>query len=643
MYLSFYNLAEKPFQINTEPCFLWLGETHKEALAVLKYGVMSRNGILALTGDAGTGKTTLINALLEDLDDDIVFANMVHSKIDLLGFLNLVGQAFHIPERFANLENFIFYFKQFLQRQYNNDCHVLLIVDEAHKLSLEILEQIRLLSNLEVAGKNLISIFLVGQNELNKKLLSQECRALRQRITIHYQLKPLLHSETFQYCNHRLKLAGSQSEIFKPQSFYKIHRFSNGYPRLINIICERALIAGYAKGVSKISPEIIRECARELLLPGETKIKLEPELAAMLASAYHSLSDLSLRTKTRAFYDQFKKKEKQLRVYFIDRFIAGPLFWISKHFADKFNLTGVASNKLVVKRSSSDPIQEHDKKVFLKRHGLKQGIHDFFSQVFKSGLANTTLALGSFSLALLFSLWYQGILPPNSHIKLSDSLAMQAGGTTSDEADYWVDMYGVDIDEANLSAVGSSPQQAIFEPGASSMRIEIPASGLLIQNIDQMADNKPVKPSGPQNKRDKLTPLSNIGKDDKDNPDQFKEAQPPAIQTAEARSSAQKLIVTDRQDLKKSDSVRGFSNRPTHVYSLQVGAFLFEKNAARRLDILVEKGYAANIVKFIDGRGRNWYTVRLGTYDSLEVAEKQAEDFHLREKLDSIVRPVGRF
>jgi hypothetical protein len=161
-----------------------------------------------------------------------------------------------------------------------------------------------------VDGKNLISIFLVGQNELNKKLLSGECRALRQRITIHYQLKPFLYYGTLQYCNHRLKMAGSQSELFKLQAIYEVHRFSRGYPRLINIICERAHIAGYAKGVSKISPEIIRECMQELLLPGEIKIKPEPGLAARLASAYNFLPDFSLREKTRKVYYQFKKKGK---------------------------------------------------------------------------------------------------------------------------------------------------------------------------------------------------------------------------------------------------------------------------------------------------------------------------------------------
>lgn len=642
MYLSFYGLAEKPFQINTEPGFLWLGETHKEALAVLKYGVMSRNGILALTGDAGTGKTTLINALLADLDDDIIVANMVHSKIDLLGFLNLIGQAFHIPERFDRLENFIFHFNRFLQRHYETDCHVLLIVDEAHKLSLEILEQIRLLSNIEMAGENLMSIFLVGQNELNKKLLSQECRALRQRITIHYQLKPLLSSETLQYCNHRLNLAGSQSEIFKPQAIYKIHRFSRGYPRLINIICERALVAGYAKGVSKISPEIIRECARELLLPGEIKIKLEPELAGMLASAYNSFPALSLQAKMRTFYDHFKKQSKQLRVYSVDRIFAGPRLWLSRHFADKFSLTGAA--KSVAKRSSGYLIRGNNKSIFSKRYGLNQQIHDLFSKAFKSGLANTALALGCFSLALIFSLWYQGILPSNFHLKPPVGLAMQAGRPITSETKYRIDVHGVDFDEANTLAVESSAEQAIIEPGASGVRIEIPAYGLVTQNIDQLTENKKRDLSVTQKDRPPVDKLAkNTAKDKIDHPQAMPEAKPAVIETAVSRPPAQKFSESGQRDMEKSEPSRGFANRPRGAYSLQVGAFLYEKNATRRLDMLEEKGYPANIVKFIDAKGRNWYTVRLGAYDSLKVAREQAKDFSTREKLDSIVRPVGRF
>ncbi len=643
MYLSLYRLAEKPFQISTEPGFLWLGETHKEALAVLKYGVMSRNGILVLTGDVGTGKTTLINALLEDLDDDIVVANMVHSKIDLLGFLNLIGQAFHIPERFDRLESFIFHFNQFLLRQHNNNCHVLLIVDEAHKLSHKILEQIRLLSNIEMAGKNLISIFLVGQNELNKKLLSRKCRALRQRITIHYQLKQLLFSETLQYCNHRLKLAGSRTEIFDRQAIHKIHRFSRGYPRLINIICERALVAGYAKEVSKISPEVITECARELVLPGELKIKLEPDLTRMLASAYHSISNLSLQTKTRKIFYQLKRQTKQLWGYFIGRFTVGPLFRLSKHAAEKFSLAGAAIKRPAVKTSSGDPIPGNVKNAFFKRYDLKQSIHDFLSKVFNSGIANASLAVGSVSLALVFSLWYQGIIGFDARRTLSDSLTTQPGAATPGEANYRADMYGDDFVEADVSAVESSAKQAIIEPGAPDKRIEIPSSGFLTQNIDQLADNKTAEPSVSAENRPKVNKTVNTGKNEKDNPEAIPEKELPVIETAESRPPVQKLSDSGQRDKEKSKSLRGFSGRPGGTYSLQVGAFLYEINATRRLDILEEKGYPANIVKFIDAKGRNWYTVRLGAYNSLRVAEKQAKDFSTREKLDSIVRPVGRF
>ena len=188
MYLSYYNLVEKPFEINTDPKFLWLGEKHKEALATLKYGVLSRKGFLLLTGDVGTGKTTLINALLESLDDDTVVANVTDPKLNLIGFINLISRLFNINRRFEYKENFVLYFSQFLRKSVLSNKNYLLINDEAHTLSKELLEQIRLLSNIELPQKKLINIFLVGQTELDRILMSRECRALRQRIALNYQI-----------------------------------------------------------------------------------------------------------------------------------------------------------------------------------------------------------------------------------------------------------------------------------------------------------------------------------------------------------------------------------------------------------------------------------------------------------------------
>jgi general secretion pathway protein A len=269
MYLSYYNLAEKPFQISTDPKFLWLGEKHKEALATLKYGVLDKKGFLLLTGDVGTGKTTLINALIKSLGEDTIVAAVTDPKLELLDFLNYIATSFDIKEEISNKADFLIYFSHFLHKAYVDKKTVILIVDEAHKMSKELLEQTRLLSNLELPSSKLLNIFLIGQNELNDILLSHDYRALRQRVTITYQINPLSKSETEEYIKHRLRIAGTDKEVFNKKAIHEIYRFSRGYPRLINIFCDHALLTGYVKELKKITPAVIKECAKELSLPNE--------------------------------------------------------------------------------------------------------------------------------------------------------------------------------------------------------------------------------------------------------------------------------------------------------------------------------------------------------------------------------------
>lgn len=272
MYLSHYNLAEKPFQITADPRFLWLGEKHQEALATLKYGVLDNRGFLLLTGDVGTGKTTLINALLRDLDKDIVVATVVDPNLEKLEFVNFLANAFNINEKFHTKVDFLIRFSKFLRDAYSDNKKVLLIIDEAQKLSKEVLEEIRLLSNIEKGHTKLLSIFFVGQNEFNDTLMEKEVRALRQRITIRYHIQPLTADETREYIRCRLKVAGSEREIFDRKATGKIYTYSRGYPRLINVICDNALLTGYAREIKTINRAIIKECARELsVLDGTTR------------------------------------------------------------------------------------------------------------------------------------------------------------------------------------------------------------------------------------------------------------------------------------------------------------------------------------------------------------------------------------
>ncbi len=269
MYLNHFNLSEKPFQITPDPRFLWLGEKHQEALATLKYAVLDCKGFLLLTGDVGTGKTTLIKALLNDLDDNTVVATVVDPNLKKLQFFNFLGRIFGLKEVFRQKIDFLSRFTQFLNNAHEEGKTVLLIIDEAQRLSKELLEEIRLLSNIEKEHKKLLNIFFVGQNEFNVLLMQKRSRALRQRITITYQIQPLTETETTQYIDFRLKVAGTQQKIFDDKAIREVFKFSRGYPRLINIICDHALLTAFVRDIKKVPASMVKECAKELTLPGE--------------------------------------------------------------------------------------------------------------------------------------------------------------------------------------------------------------------------------------------------------------------------------------------------------------------------------------------------------------------------------------
>jgi general secretion pathway protein A len=270
MYLAHYALAEKPFQPTPDPRFLWLAESHKQALEAMKYAVLENQGFLALTGDVGTGKTTLINALLSGLGSDTLVANMPDPRLEVSDFLNAIVRAFNYDD--GNLTNrlaFLSWFSALLENAHARILKVLLIIDEAQTLSLELLEEIRLLSNIERPEAKLLNIFFVGESEFNDLLRHEQCKPLTQRITINYKLRPLTPDETKKYIEHRLRLAGAKQEIFTSASIKEVHAFSSGYPRLINFVCDRALLTGYVRKMKTISRAVVKDCGRELTLPGE--------------------------------------------------------------------------------------------------------------------------------------------------------------------------------------------------------------------------------------------------------------------------------------------------------------------------------------------------------------------------------------
>jgi type II secretory pathway predicted ATPase ExeA len=270
MYLSYYNLKAKPFQMSTDPAFLWLGEKHREALAVLKYAILENKGVLALTGDVGTGKTTLINALLESLGKDTVTATIYDARLEVLDFFKTVAAAFKIEGTFDGKGQFILQFMDFLIKHHERNQKILLIIDEAQGINEDLLEEIRLLSNLEAEYTRLLNIFFVGQNEFVDILQKYENRALRQRITIRYHIEPLTLNETAAYIKYRLEVAGTEAPIFDSGAIDEIYFFSGGYPRLINIMCDHALLSGYVREVQVINANLIRECREELLVSKKT-------------------------------------------------------------------------------------------------------------------------------------------------------------------------------------------------------------------------------------------------------------------------------------------------------------------------------------------------------------------------------------
>jgi general secretion pathway protein A len=264
MYLEFYGLREKPFEISTNSKFLWLGEKHREALSMLKYGVLDNKGFLLLTGDVGTGKTTLINALINSLGDDTIAATIPDPGLEPMEFYNFVANAFNMNRAFDTKGSFLVHFNQFLQQAYSGNKKVLLIVDEAQRLSPAMLEEIRLLSNIEKEDTKLVNIFFIGQNEFNRSLLRNENRALRQRITLNYHIEPLSEEEVDEYMAYRLKIAGCERRLFSHEAVADIHFYTEGFPRLINILSDLALLTGYVRETKEVGGDIINSCVDQL-------------------------------------------------------------------------------------------------------------------------------------------------------------------------------------------------------------------------------------------------------------------------------------------------------------------------------------------------------------------------------------------
>ncbi len=270
MYKHYYGLLRNPFELAPDSGALFLSETHKEGLATLKYGILSNKGFLLLTGGVGTGKTTLINVLIKSLKPAVKVCVLSNPILTSSEFLYFIASKLGMPF-FINKVKFIQDFSELLGKCVENDEKILLIIDEAHVLPVELLEEIRLLSNLAGDGHNVLSIFLVGQPELLDRLAHERLLPLRQRIGIRFHLDSFSPEDTVQYILYRLNKAGARNTgLFSEKAVTMIHLTTHGNPRLINILCDHALLSGYSQEQLIIDDATVSECVRELHLPGDS-------------------------------------------------------------------------------------------------------------------------------------------------------------------------------------------------------------------------------------------------------------------------------------------------------------------------------------------------------------------------------------
>lgn len=277
MYIDHFGLSEAPFSIAPDPRYLFLSEKHREALAHLIYGVGDQGGFVLLSGEVGTGKTTICRCLLQQIPANADIAFIINPKQSVNQLLQSIFRELQIAlEKGATSKDLIDHFNQYLLAAHGRGRNTILIIDEAQNLSADVLEQLRLLTNLETNEKKLLQLVLLGQPELNAMLDRPELRQLAQRITARYHLSPLSRKEATDYIEHRLSVAGCRSELFTPGAIRRVYRLSKGVPRLINLICDRALLGAYATGSPQVTAGIVSKAAAEVMASGPRRSRWRP-------------------------------------------------------------------------------------------------------------------------------------------------------------------------------------------------------------------------------------------------------------------------------------------------------------------------------------------------------------------------------
>ena len=265
MYDQFYGFREPPFNITPDPRFLFFSDRHREAYNHVLFGIRERKGFIQITGEVGAGKTTLCRALLEELGPDYVTALILNPCLNPTQLLRMILTELGLQPGKADRVACLEMLNRFLLEQLEAGRDVVLVIDEAQDLTPELLEQVRLLSNLETDQRKLLQIVLIGQPELREKLNDRSLRQLRQRITVRYHLTPLSREEVARYIQHRLQVVGANGRpAFTPWAIRSIYRYSQGIPRLVNAVCDKALLAGFVTGTDLLTWRQVRRAIREL-------------------------------------------------------------------------------------------------------------------------------------------------------------------------------------------------------------------------------------------------------------------------------------------------------------------------------------------------------------------------------------------
>ena len=289
MYTSFFGLNEKPFTITPDPRYLFMSERHGEGLAHLVYGVTESGGFIQLTGEVGTGKTTLVRTLLGQIPSEVDIALILNPQLTAVEFLMTICEELRVelPKQRYSAKALVDALNQHLLTAHARGRRTILLIDEAQNLSEGVLEQLRLLTNLETAKQKLLQIILIAQPELREKLAQDSLRQLAQRVTGRYHLEPLSPEETSRYIDHRLRVAGALTEIFDPMAKREVYRLSGGVPRIINVICDRALLGAYSRESRTIDRRLVRKAASEV--SGQTVRAgwLRWLLPALVSRAWH--------------------------------------------------------------------------------------------------------------------------------------------------------------------------------------------------------------------------------------------------------------------------------------------------------------------------------------------------------------------